>query len=156
LNCIESGSSVRPRISIPSMDPAVAIRQTSALVLVSTLVWDMFREKSRYDDTELATWTLAINFIYFQLPLKSRALAFFHPVAFISSMVTPAAYLFLLYCNPNYERLRMDDWGLSWAVMLARALFVYASPLLFHALDINTIAPKLIFAYQAKSKKFQV
>lgn len=137
------------------MDAVLAIRQTSALILVSALVWDTFREKEQFT-SELASWTVAANFIYFQLPLKSRALAFFHPLAFVSSIVTPACYVFHCYLNPQYEKLRMDDWGVKWGVMLMRGLLFYALPLFFHAIDISAIRSKLIFAYQGKSRKLQI
>jgi hypothetical protein len=137
------------------IDPSVAIRQTSALVLVSTLVWDMFREKYRYE-AELATWVLAINFVYFQLPLRSRALAFFHPLAFMTSIVTPTCYLFLMYCNPNYEHQRMNDWDMKWSAMAVRSLLMYAAPLVCHVMDVGSIGTKLVFAYQGKSRKLQI
>ena len=44
------------------------------------------------------------DFLYFQLPLKSRAVPVFHGASFIGAHVIPICYSFLLFCNPTVRK----------------------------------------------------
>jgi hypothetical protein len=134
------------------------LRQLFSVVLCVILAWDVFRVSEMYipHEMEIVTWTMLMNFIYFQLPLKSRALAFFHPLAFSTSIVSPVSYIFLLYCNPRFEYARLDDWGLTFNAVVIRSCLVYGVPIILQAIDIGTIQGLLITAYQNKIRQVQI
>lgn len=54
------------------------------------LTWDVYHRAKVVED--FAVCALLIHFVYFQLPLKSAALAFLHPPSFCASIVVLANY----------------------------------------------------------------
>jgi hypothetical protein len=127
------------------------VRQTAALLCVGTIAWDYFRDPAIIGNFSL--WALAIHFTYFQLPTKSRALAFMHPVSFIGACLVPVMYAYLLYWNPNMELKHMEVWEVAWTTVLIRAILMNAAPLLFHMIDVQINQAHLISAYRPKPKK---
>ena len=93
-------------------------RQTSALLLVMVVTFEAYRDWN-YFQSDLGLWSVLLNFIYFQLPLKSRALAFLHSVAFTSAAVLPVAFLLHLYLYPSYLNMISELWEttLSWSIL---------------------------------------
>lgn len=131
-----------------------AVRGIAAGAFGAILVWDTYRDWNRFQD--FPTWALAVHFLYFQLPLKSRALAFIHPVSFTGAMVVPALYIYTLVINPNYEVEHMNNWELSWKATVCRALTFNFAPLICHALDVTTHQQYIRVSYQSKPKKVQI
>jgi hypothetical protein len=130
-----------------------SIRKAAAAALGCTLAWDYFRSNGSNLQV-FAVWALAIHFIYFQLPLKSRALPYFHALSFVGAYVIPALYGYLLINKPRIEVDHAELWELSPSTVLVRAVIVHFSPLLFHTLDMSAIQAHLISAYQTKPRKF--
>ena len=126
----------------------------TSTVLAATFVWELYRD---FDSgiQDFALWTLILHFLYFQLPLKSRALAFFHPLSFCGSIVIPSIYVYKLIKNPNYEVEHMNSWDLPWSSIVTRSLVFNLAPLVFHAIDITSNQDILISAYQLKPQKAQ-
>eukprot|EP01041_Mallomonas_annulata_P010248 gene10248-21379_t len=129
------------------------IRQLAASIFAITIAWDIFRDQQNYEEFPL--WVLALHFIYFQLPLKSRAIAFFHPISFSGALAIPICYYHLLLCKPNVEKDHMDIWEISWTSIVIRSAFIYGTPLICHIIDMITNQTHLITSYQTKPKKFQ-
>jgi len=113
----------------------------------------LYRDSQNFEN--FSVWMLALHFIYFQLPLKSRALAFFHPASFLGASVVPACYIFLNICKPSLEKDHMETWELSWLAVLLRSMILHFGPTLFHLIDIIANQEHLISSYQTKPKKFQ-
>ena len=129
-------------------------RKAAAMSAICTLVWELYRDFS--DGIKLLSiWALAIHFLYFQRPLRSRALAFFHPLSFSAAIVIPALYAYTLVCKPSYEIDHIDMWDLSWSTIVWRSFLIHISPLTFHAIDSLRNQNVLINAYQLKPRKFQ-
>lgn len=131
------------------------VRTIGAYCCAGTLAWDYYRSYKDYSFDSLssfAIWTLFIHFIYFQLPLKSRALAYFHPVSFTGSIVCPVSYAYLLVCKPSIEEDHMNQWDLTKNVIWTRSFLIHLAPFLFHILDINANQVTLINIYKMKSK----
>jgi hypothetical protein len=105
---------------------------------------------------QFSLWNLALHFIYFQLPLKSRALPFFHPVSFIGALAIPMIYGYRLYCKPTYEIDYAEQSDLLWNTILFRSFLINFAPMIFHVLDITTNQDRIIIFYQAKSEKGQI
>ena len=127
------------------------IRQFGALLFAATLAV----EYGRSTDT-FSYWTLVLSFIYFQLPLKSRALAWFHPVTFLASFVTPAQYAFLLFAKPRVEYDRMELLDISITKVLVRSFLMYLAPLCLHGLDIALNRENLLVSYSLKPRKLML
>jgi hypothetical protein len=127
------------------------IRQCAALVCALTLAWDYCRAPEIIE--LFSIWTLGLHFVYFQLPLQSRALAFFHSSSFVSANVMLASYLYLLMNKPSLEIDHMEQWDVSYQTIIARAFLIHASPLLFHSLDITFNQEFIVSSYQTKAKK---
>lgn len=132
-------------------DASHLIRQTAALSFAMTLGWDYFRDPSVVESFSI--WALAIHFIYFQLPLKSKALPYFHATSFIGAGLVPVLYASLLLWKPSLEVIHMEQWELSWSTVVMRALLVHIAPLLFHTLDVTLNQVTLINSYKAKPWK---
>lgn len=128
-----------------------AIRQIAALLCAGTLAWDYFRDPDVVGN--FPVWVLALHFVYFQLPLRSRALAYLHPVSFVGSCLVPIMYLVMCYWSPAVELQHMELWDVAWSTVLIRALLINAAPLLFHTLDITYNESNLVNSYKTKPKK---
>ena len=132
------------------------VRKIAAYCCAGTLAWDYYRSlKDSYESSSLssfAIWTLFIHFIYFQLPFRSRAVAYFHPISFTGSYVVPMSYAYLLVCKPSIEEDHMNQWDLSKNAIWTRSFLIHLAPFLFHTLDINANQTTLINIYKAKSK----
>lgn len=134
------------------MKPKFAIRQIAALLCVGTLAWDFSRDAALFDNFSL--WALALHFVYFQLPLNSRALAYLHPTSFIGATLIPVMYGHLLFWSPMLEINHMEVWDISWSTVVIRACLVNFAPLLFHTLDITSNQANLINLYKTKPQNF--
>ena len=130
------------------------IRQSAALMCATTLAWDYFRAPEVIE--LFSFWSLGLHFVYFQLPLRSRALAFFHSSSFVAANVMLASYLFLLMNKPSLELDRMEKWDVSYGTIIVRAFLINALPLLFHSLDITFNQEFITSSYQTKPKKVMV
>lgn len=131
-----------------------AIRQVAALLCASMLAWDYFRDPEMIGN--LSFWALAVHFIYFQLPLRSRALAYLHPTSFIGACLTPVMYGFLLYWTPMLELNHMELWDVPLSTVVIRAAIINLAPLLFHTLDITSNQVNLIHSYKTKPQKIML
>ena len=127
------------------------IRQCAALMCATTLAWDYFRAPEVFE--LFSFWSLGLHFVYFQLPLKSRALAFFHSSSFVAANVMLASYLYLLMNKPSLELDRMETWDVTYGTIVVRAFLIHALPLLFHSLDITFNQDYIISSYHTKPKK---
>lgn len=134
------------------------LRQTAALLFGAMLAIEYFRV-SEITHT-FSFWCLALHFVFFQLPLRSRALVWFHPLSYIVAVAEPVRYLILLYTKPGLERDRMELWELSLASVVARALVLHLAPLLFHSLHVALAAVgtgssthSLVAGYSSKPRK---
>lgn len=127
------------------------IRQTGAVLCIGTLAWDYCRDNSTIE--EFSNWALFLHFLYFQLPLKSRALAFIHPTSFIGANLIPAMYIYLLLWKPSLEVDHMELWDVNWSTVVTRSVLINFTPLVFHSLDITTNQSNLINSYKTKAKK---
>ena len=130
------------------------VRYSSSLVLSCVLIWDLYRDFQE-GIKKLSIWALMIHFLYFQLPLKSKAVAFFHPISFSASVVIPALYAYILVCKPSYELDHVDMWDLSWRTIVCRSFLIHFVPLIFHTLDVTKNQEILINAYRMKPRKLQ-
>ena len=128
------------------------IRQAGALTFAFTLAWDYCRDPEVLE--LFSIWTLGLHFIYFQLPLKSRALAFFHSTSFTAAGVMLASYCHLLMWKPSLETDRMEKWDVPFSTILLRTCLIHFAPILFHSLDISFNQMNLIISYQSKPRKF--
>ena len=135
---------LRPTISY-------SIRQIAAVSCAATLAWDYCRSPEVLG--MFSIWTLILHFIYFQLPMKSRALSYFHSASFIGSNVTPISYLYLLSWKPTFEMDHVEQWDMTFESVLVRSTLVHFAPLIFHALDITVNQTNLIASYSSKPRK---
>lgn len=131
-----------------------SIRQFSAVCCAATLAWDYCRAPEVLG--ALSTWTLMLHFIYFQLPLKSNAIPFFHATSWIGASVIPMCYLHLLFWNPSLEINHVDSWDETFYVLIVRSFMVNFIPLFMHALDIAVNQTNLIISYQKKNYAFMM
>lgn len=127
------------------------IRQCAALMCATTLAWDYFRAPEIIE--QFSIWTLGLHFIYFQLPIKSRALALFHSTSFVGANVMLASYLFLLMHKTTLEADHMEQWDVSYQTIVVRAFLIHAMPLLFHSLDTSFNQDVIVSSYQSKPRK---
>ena len=131
-----------------------AIRQSAALMCAGMLAWDYFRDPGIIGN--FSFWALAVHFMYFQLPLRSRALAYLHPTSFIGACLMPIMYGFLLYWTPRLELNHVELWDVAWSTVVARAIIINVAPLLFHVLDIITNQANVVNSYKTKPKKIMM
>ena len=131
------------------------LRQIAALCFAATLAWDY---SSRYDYLFrfFSTWSLIVQFIYFQLPSKSRALSFAHSLAFICATTVPLQYLYSLLWNPLMEINNAAEWEISYSTVIIRSILVHFVPIFFHAIDITTHQTTLIISYQYHPRRIMV
>jgi hypothetical protein len=127
------------------------IRQLASVTFVGTVAWDYARSPEII--SLFSTWTLLIHFIYFQLPLQSRAIPYFHSISFVGANVMPVLYGFLILWRPRLEVDHMNDWELSWDTIIARAVLIHLAPIIFHSLDLATNQTILVLSYHAIAKK---
>ena len=127
------------------------LRQSASLLFAGTLATEYFRSTS--STQTFPFWCTALHFVYFQLPQRSRALIWFHPLSYIAAVAAPVRYLFLLFSKPGLERDRAELLELPLPSVLARALVLHLAPLLLHALDIGTSQHSLLTGYASKPKK---
>jgi hypothetical protein len=127
------------------------IRQLASLTFAGTLAWDYIRSPDIL--SFFSTWTLVLHFTYFQLPLQSRAIPYFHSLSFVGANVIPVLYLFLILCKPKLEVEHMDMWELQWHTVITRAILIHLAPLIFHALDLASNQTKLVSSYHGITKK---
>jgi hypothetical protein len=125
-----------------------AIRQSAAFICAGMLAWDYFRDPDVVGNFSL--WALAVHFIYFQLPIKSRALAYMHATSFIGSCLVPVMYGVLLYWNPTLEHNHMVVWDVAWSTVVTRSTLIYFAPLSFHLVDVYFHRQNVIHAYRMK------
>lgn len=141
-------------------------RQFAAILFASTLALEIMRISNDIDiplNSNINTlsnimnmfykWILMIHFIYFQLPIQSRFLPFAHSLSFVAANCIPMSYLLLLSCKPNIEQEHMDEWELSWQVIIIRLLVIYILPIIFHALDLVSNQHILIISYSEMTKQ---
>jgi hypothetical protein len=126
------------------------IRQIAALTFALTLAWDYFRAPEVLG--LFSIWSLGLHFIYFQLPLRSRALAYFQATSFVGANVMLASYSNLLLCKPTLESDHMEQWDMQYSTMVVRAFLINVAPLMFHALDVTANQATLIASYQNKPR----
>eukprot|EP01038_Epipyxis_sp_PR26KG_P008535 gene8535-11535_t len=129
------------------------VRQFAALCCAGTLAWEYNRDYTNIPKS-FSCWILIIHFIYFQLPLKSRALSLIHSISFIGANIIPVLYAYLLFWNPILEISHMEEWDIAWNTVVTRSFFINIAPLIFHVLDITSNQDNLIFSYKTKPKKF--
>lgn len=147
-------NNVTPRYGAPNgaiNTVAKIFRQSSAFICATVLAWDV---GTRPETSGLwSNWVLALHFVYFQLPLQSRARSFLHSASWVGSIVIPVSYCYLLLRKPNLELQRMDQWDVPFSVVIIRSCLVHFTPAFLHVLDIWSNLQNLIFMYK-KSPKF--
>jgi len=131
-----------------------SVRQMSAIILASTIAFDVFRDSELL--STLPLWTLAINFLYFQLPIRSRALATMHPIALTTSFCSAASYILVLVYQPNFEANRAQDWEIRMMEAVCRSAIVYGAPVIMHAVDLLKMNDNLIRSYALIPRDIQI
>ena len=127
------------------------LRQFAALTCALTLAWDYFRAPEVLE--LFSVWALGLHFIYFQLPMKSRAFAYVHSCSFIAAAVGIALYCHLFLWKPSIETDRMELWDVTFSTIVTRACLMHFSPVVFHALDVSVNQHQIISAYEKKPRK---
>lgn len=126
-------------------------RQFAALSCAITLAWDYFRAPEVLE--LFSVWALGLHFIYFQLPMKSRAFAYVHACSFIAAGVGIALYCHLFMWKPSIETDRMELWDVTFNTIVTRAVLIHFAPIVFHALDVSFNQHQIITSYQTKPRK---
>lgn len=126
-------------------------RQYAALLLAATLAMDYFRDAATF--TTFANWVLVLHFFYFQLPLRSTALAYFHAVSFIGAFSIPPLYVYMLIRHPSLEAEHQEMWSVEWSSVVVRSFFVNIAPLLFHIIDLYLHISSIRHSYQTRPQK---
>eukprot|EP01039_Chlorochromonas_danica_P005120 gene5120-5626_t len=129
-------------------------RKWVALIAVLTFAWDYYRDLTTF--SSFALWALVLQFFYFQLPLHSRAIPYFHSITFIAAFIIPASYLFLLLWKPSLEQQHMEMWSLHWTDVLIRSFLVHFLPLIFHLLEVGFHNDELVRAYRPRAKQVMI
>jgi len=127
------------------------VRYAFALLLAATLAWEYLRDANAV--SSLAVWMLLVHFVYFQLPFKSRATAFFHSISFIGAFSIPVLYLYLLYYRPNMEEENMESWNITWDAALLRTFLIHFAPLICHTADLTSNRDSIIQQYRLKPRR---
>lgn len=130
------------------------VRQVAALLCVGTAAWEYCRAPEALE--YFSIWILILHFVYFQLPMKSRVVAFFHAPSFIGAGVVPFSYLFLLYWKPNLETDHSNAWDMKLSTLVVRCAMIHFNPILFHSLDVTVNQTNLIAAYQMRPRNFMM
>lgn len=131
-------------------------RQLSAIVTAITIAGDYYRDPSS-SFSSLATWGLASQFIYFQLPGKSRAFAYFHSTAFLYSIIIPISYIyFIVFYDSSLEINHMNDWDYEWTTILLRSFMMHFLPMILHIVDMVSNRNSIISAYRSRPKRIMV
>ncbi len=125
------------------------LRYVAALTSAVLLATDYYRNPFIF--TSFSIWILILHFIYFQLPLKSKAMAYFHGVSFIASIVTPCMYVYLLYFHSSIEQEHMEEWNLPPTTIYLRTAAIYVAPIVYHTIEISTCSPIIVASYRNKN-----
>lgn len=150
--CLLAKRSIARCIRSFSHPTMISLRYAAALVTAGTIAWDFARDSNVL--LGFSMWNLIIHFVYFQLPSKSRAVAYFHSLSFTGSLLIPLMYLYLLHFNPALESDHMETWNISWDEAVIRSFAVHFAPLVFHTLDMIYNRHQLILQYRTKPMKF--
>ncbi len=138
-----------------------------ALVFAITLSWDYIRsgEQGCQSIEQFGSWNLFINFLYFQLPKRSRAVPFLHSLSFVGSVVSILIYPYLFYViDPNlpniqynYSSLDKEKENLSFIYtsmsvreIIARVTIFYIMPVLCHITELYNNREVLVWAYSSR------
>ena len=97
-----------------------------------------------------------LHFIYFQLPMRSRTISYFHPMSFITSIVIITNYITLLLYFPEYEAKYLESTDMSMSTLLLRNFCIYMSPCILHFIDITWNQELLILSYEFKPWKIYI
>lgn len=125
------------------------VRRFAALSSAILLATDYYRDPLIF--TSFSIWILIIHFLYFQLPLRSKALAYFHGVSFIASILSPCLYVYLLYFHPGLELEHMKSWNLPSYTIYLRTGAIYFAPALYHFMENVLYNQHIIASYRNKS-----
>jgi diacylglycerol kinase len=137
--------------TFPSLRIGNCIRQFAAFSCAATLAWEYFRDPSSLFQS-FSIWALCVQFTYFQVPLRSKALPYLHAMAFIGATLTPCEYGHLLLWKPQLELNNMLTWEVSWSTIVTRSFCIQLAPLLYHTVDITANQVALIHSYRTKSR----
>ena len=107
-------------------------------------------------DSNIACRGLVLHFIYFQLPMRSRAISYFHPMSFITSIVIITNYITLLIYFPDYEMKYLESYDLNKSTLFLRNFCIYVSPCVLHLIDITWNQELLILSYEFKPWKIYI
>lgn len=129
--------------------PGKYLRKFAAVSSAVLLATDYYRDPAIF--SSFSMWTLILHFIYFQLPVKSRALAYFHGISFVASLTTPCTYLYLLHFRPSLEEEHMHAWQLPSTMIYLRTAAVYIAPLCYHLVEQSLYPEALLASYRYKS-----
>ena len=132
------------------------MRRISAVLFALALAWDFTRRGGDETFGFFSNWSMLLQFAYFQLPFRSRALAFFHTTAFLCAVCVPFSYLYMLLRDPHIELRRSEQWDLSYSTVIARTVFMHFGPLLLHAIDVTMHQSQIVASYQSKSRRLMV
>jgi fumarate reductase subunit D len=138
-----------------------------ALVFAITLSWDYIRsgEQGCQSIEQFGSWNLFINFLYFQLPKRSRAVPFLHSLSFVGSVVSIMIYPYLFYViDPNLPNIQYDYSSLdkekeklsfiytSMTVreIIARVTIFYIVPVFCHIMELHNNREVLVWAYSSR------
>lgn len=130
------------------------IRQLAALIFAIAFAWEVFRDQQNLEC--FTTWVLALHFIYFQLPLKSRAISFLHPISFVGAFCTAIELSIHFLYKLNFIQNQVELWEISLGAAIIRTALIYCIPLLCHFVDMTIHSSFIVQSYQTKPKKFQM
>lgn len=134
------------------MSISFSLRSIAAILFASTLAWDYVRS-SETALGKFSSWSLFLQFIYFQLPLKSRALSLIHALAFIVAISGILNYVYKLLLDPQLEINNSIKWDISYSTVILRAVLVNFAPAFVHILDVIFNQNQIILSYQGKSRR---
>jgi len=128
-----------------------SVRYAIALLLAATLAWEYLRDSNSV--SSFAVWILLFHFVYFQLPLRSRASAYFHSISFVGAFTVPILYIYLLCYRPNMEEENMETWNITWDAALLRTFLMHFAPIFCHILDISINSESIMQQYRLKPRR---
>ena len=137
------------------MSLSFSLRSIAAILFASTLAWDYVRS-SETALGNFSSWSLFLQFIYFQLPLKSRALCLVHALAFITAVSGLLNYVYRLLLDPQLETNNAIKWDIVYNTVILRAVLVNFAPTFVHILDVTTNQNQIISSYQGKSRRVMI
>lgn len=135
-----------------ALHPNYIIRQFAALTCASILAWDYFRDPNVIESFSI--WVIALHFVYFQLPVKSKALSILHAASLLGSIVIPVQYAHVLFWNPLLEINNSQQWEMPFFTIVVRSILLHLVPMLLHALDITSNQVNLVNSYRTKRPRF--